>query len=161
MLNPRKVIGSEIAGGAARLAILLGLCAWVFWRELANMTSIVPKSSEMAHALVAPIAILLLMYRRRVALAENVTKGSPWGIALLVAGLVMYAAATWPFSYGYARQLTIMPVLAGAVVVTCGWRVLKLSLPMLLLVLLSIPIGSRLYATLVIRPETYTIAATA
>ena len=161
MLSQRQVIGSEITGALARLTILFGLCVWMFWPEAVRIALTIPKSSEIAHALVTPVAVLLLVYLRRVALVENLTKGSAWGIVGLAGGLTMYAGTTWPFNYGYARDIAIIPVLAGVVLVTCGWRVLKLSLPMLLLVLLSVPIPSRLYATLIIRPETYTIAATA
>jgi hypothetical protein len=73
----------------------------------------------------------------------------------------LYAATTWPFDYGYARQLSTIPVLVGIVLIGWGWKILKLCMPMVLLVLLAIPIGSRMYASLIIRPETYTIAATA
>ena len=160
MLNQREATESEIAGAVARLAILSGLCVWVFWPEAVDITSRAPKYSETAHALVTPLAVLLLVYCRRTALAKNLTKGSVWGIVLLVVGLFLYAGTTWPFRYGYARNMATVPILAGAVLAACGWRTLKLSLPMLLLVLLSIPIGTRLYATLIIRPETYTTAAT-
>jgi len=82
-----------------------------------------------------------------------------WGIVLLLAGLAAYAAATWPFSYAFIRYITMIPVLAGVVLVARGWQSLKLSLPLLLIVLLAIPVPSRLNARLIIRPETYTIAA--
>jgi len=54
----------------------------------------------------------------------------------------------------------IVAVVAGIILAICGWRVLKLCLPMLLLLLLSIPVAPRAYAALIIRPETYTLSAT-
>lgn len=161
MLNQPADRSREVIAGVIRLAILLVLAVWAFWHEMASMVSASYRTSEMAHALVAPLAILLLIYLRRRDLANSMTKGSTWGILLLLIGAAQYAAATWPFSYGYIRDVAVIPVLAGLVLVTCGWRVLKLSIPMLILVALSVPIGSRLWATLIIRPETYTISATA
>lgn len=161
MVNQREIAKSEIVAAVVRVAILLGLCMWVFWSDAIRLVPKVPKSSETLQILISPIAIILLLYLRRNVLARNLTNGSSWGILLIIGGLVMYAGARWPFSYGYARSIAMIPVLAGAVLVACGWRILKLTLPMVFLVLLSIPIGSRLYARLIIRPETYTIAATA
>lgn len=160
MLNQREVTGSEIRAALAKLAILFGLFVWVFWPEMVNIVSKAPGSSEAVHALVTPVAILLLVYCRAAALIKKPIKGSPWGVVLLLAGLVLYAGATWPFSYGYVRNAAMVPVLAGVVLAACGRRVLKLSLPMLLLVLLSIPIPSSHYARLIIRLETHTISAT-
>ncbi|MHC4360732.1 MAG: archaeosortase/exosortase family protein, partial [Planctomycetota bacterium] len=151
----------KIEGAVTRLAALLVLWVWAFWSEMPNLGMKIPNSSNEAHSLVIPAAILLLVFLRRSALAASLTKGSAWGILFLIGGMAMYAAATWPFSYGYVRDIATIPILAGVVMVTCGWRILKLSFPMLLLVFLSIAIPSRLYAALIIRPETYTIAATA
>jgi len=54
----------------------------------------------------------------------------------------------------------MLPVLAGVVLAVGGWRTLKRCLPMLLLVGLSIPVGQRIYARLIIAPETHTLSAT-
>ncbi len=161
MPNEQVITTEEITGALARLFVLSALCVWAFWPELANIASLAPKTSETAHILVAPVAILLLVYHRRRALAKNLTKGSVWGAVLIVAGLAFYAGATWPFSYGYARSVAMVPVFAGAILAACGLRTLKSSVPMLLLLLLSLPMSTGLNARLIIRPETYTIATTA
>jgi hypothetical protein len=161
MRNQQTALEGKIEGTVTRLAALLVLWVWVFWSEMPNLGMKIPNSSNDAHSLVIPAAILLLVFLRRSALAAGLTKGSAWGILFLTGGIAMYAAATWPFSYGYVRDIAVIPILAGIILVTCGWRILKFSLPMLLLVFLSIPIPNRLYAALIIRPETYTIAATA
>lgn len=161
MLNHRELTLNKVGGALARLVILLALFVWVFRPELTGIISNMAKSSERVHVLVIPLMILLLTYHHRAALAERLSKGSLWGIVLLLIGLVLYAAATWPFNYGYVRDVAMIPVLAGIVLVTCGWGVLKFSLPMLFLVMLAVPVGSRIYARLIIRPETYTIAASA
>lgn len=152
---------TRITHSVARLAILLVLCAWLFWPEISRIATGLHNSSETAHVLIIPLAILLLIYHRRDALRKRLTAGSAWGMLFVLAGIVLFGGALWPFNYGYVRDLAVLPVLAGVILIACGRGVLKLSVPMLLLVLLAIPISSRLWASLIIRPETYNIAATA
>lgn len=143
-----------------RLLILLGLAAWVFWPELRVTVDAIFASGDWSHSLAAPLLILLLVYQRRQRLAEALTSGSVWGIVVLALGLAMLAANLWPLDFTYLRLVALVPVCAGAVLATGGWRVLRWCLPMLLVLWLSLPIGARQYATLTIRPETYTLAAT-
>jgi len=161
MLNQQEPMSDKVIGALTRLVILLVLFAWMFRPDLTRIIFSAGNSSEWAHALAAPIMIALLVYHRRAALARRLSRGSLWGGVLVILGLAMYAVATWPFRYGYVRDVAMILVLVGIVLVACGWRVLELSLPMLLLAMLAIPLGDRIYARLIIRPETYTIEATA
>lgn len=157
----QKAAGNQGMRVILQILILLALSMWAFWSEVVFMYRLVRDSSDMAHVAAMPVAIFVLVLIRKKELHKSITGGSIWGMGLILLGLFFYAAATWPFSYGYARDLALIPVWAGIVLVCGGWKILKRSLPMLLLVFLSIPIGSRVYAGLIIRPETYTIAATA
>jgi hypothetical protein len=157
----RQTATGDAKGAISRLIVFGGLCLWIFWSEAANIALLSTQSSETAHVLISPIVIAVLIYLRREVLLKSLSQGSMWGIALIVIGLIMYGGAIWPFNYGYARELAILPVLAGVVLVTCGGRFLRHFSPVFLVILLSIPIGSRIYASLIIRPETYTISATA
>ena len=161
MLSRREPASDKVAGAVTRLVILLGLFIWMFRPELTRIASTAAGSSDWVHTLIIPVMIALLVYLRRAALVEQLSGGSPWGILLMTAGLALYGAATWPFSYGYIRDIAMIPVLAGIVLVAAGWGALRLSLPMLLLVMLAIPLGPRIYARLIILPETYTIQAVA
>lgn len=161
MLSHREPASDKVAGAVTRLVILLGLFVWMFRPELTRIASSAANTSDWVHTLIIPVMIVLLVYLRRAALVEKMSGGSPWGLLLLTAGLALYAAATWPFSYGYIRDIAMIPVLAGIVLVVSGWGVLGLSLPMLLLAMLAIPLGPRIYARLIILPETYTIQAVA
>lgn len=151
--------GTEHFAALLRLAVLLCLLTWAFWPEVGRIFIRTARSSETAHAMVVGFTVGALLWRRWKYFPAEATRGSVWGVVFIMGGLALYALSTWPFSYGYVRDIAIMPVLGGAILVTCGWRVLKLSGGILLIVLLAIPIGNRLYATLIIHPETYTIAA--
>jgi hypothetical protein len=138
--------------------ILLGLCAVALRANLTIFRDTV-RDPNAAHALAAPLVILVLLLRRRRVLAEELTNGSAWGVVLLGLGIGAYVLATWPFNYGYPRRAAIVPAVAGVILAAGGWRVLKRCLPLLLVLLLAIPTGSRYYAFAIIKPETYTLGA--
>lgn len=143
---------------AAQAAVLAIFCAVAFRATIIAMAAAV-EDPDAAHALAAPAVIAALFIARRRPFAEQLGRGSWWGVALLVVSLGVYVLSTWPFNYAYPRRLTIVPALAGAVLAVGGWRWLKLSLPLLLVVLIAIPTGSRYYAFLIIKPEAYTLSA--
>jgi exosortase/archaeosortase family protein len=141
----------------AQLAILLGLCAAVFFPQLSRIVAGVG-DSEAAHALAAPVIIVVLCFFRWPALCAARSRGSAWGVVGVLAALLLYAAATWPFNFEYPRRVAVVVAMTGVVLAVFGWGVLKLSLPMLLALLLAVPVGMRIYAFLIIRPETITLS---
>jgi exosortase/archaeosortase family protein len=157
--DDRPVRGTPSKGTVVKAALVAGLTVWAFWPEITAIVRAASHRSDWAHALVAPFAILYLLHRRRRELAGALAGGSAWGVVLLLGGFGLYAVSTWPFDYAYPRSVAMLPVLAGGVLAAFGWRVLKVSLPMLLLLFLSVPIGARTYASLALRPEAYTLSA--
>jgi len=143
---------------AGQLAVLLGLCAWLYWPLVHRVARLSIRNSEMAHVLVAPVMLVMLFVRRRGVLAREGAAGSWWGVVLILFGLLLFAGASWPFSYGYARDASLVLVLGGVVLTLFGAGVLKRTVPMLLLVFLCIPVGMRVYASIVVRPEMYTMS---
>lgn len=146
----------RVAG--VQIALLVALCLVAFRSELYALKQAV-QDPDAAHALAAPLIILVLLITRRRALAEQLSAGSVWGVVLLLLSLAACFAAAWPFNYAYPRLAAIVPALAGAILAVGGWRALKLCGPMLLILLIALPIGVRYYAFLIIRPETFTLAA--
>jgi exosortase/archaeosortase family protein len=144
----------------AQLAVLLVLWVWAFRPEFVGFVVRGWVDSNWAHALAAPFLILFLILRRRQCLARCRWKGSAWGLIGVLGGIILYAASIWPLNFGYTRDLATVPVLAGIVLGVGGWGVLRRTVPMLLIFLLSIPIGQRAYAAMIIRPETVTLTAT-
>lgn len=146
--------------GLIQLCVLLLLWVWAFWPHIIRVVRISLRSSEVAHLLVVPIGVFLLIFLRRKDFAAP-SKGSLWGIVLLLLGLFVYSISIWPFLFIYAQEMATILVLAGLILSTCGWRYLIQSIPILLFVMSAIPLGSGIFTRLVILPETYTIAACA
>jgi len=161
MSHQQKDTAIDFRCNLTRLFILVVLWLWAFWPHVAKIFEKAYHSSETAHALVIPIAAALLIYLRRKAFLNAFGKGSIWGLFLLAAGLIMFGAAMWPFTFAYAQDVAVVVILSGMVLVTCGWKFFFVSMPVILLVLASIPFGPGIYTRLIIRPETYTIAACA
>lgn len=155
-----QALGGEARATVVKLIVLVGLCLWAFWPEVVYVVSRAVRDSDWAHALAVPVAVLALVYRRRERLAEGLATGSVWGVVVLVMGFGLYGFSIWLLSFKQLQNVIMLPVLAGALLAVGGRRVAKLCLPMLLLVALAIPIGERMYASLIIRPETYTLSAT-
>ncbi len=151
--GPRKRIA------LAQAAILLVLTALLYRNEIGVMVRWACLDQEWAHLLACPALIALLLYRRRRELAAAPAGGSPWGLALLALALLAFLGFTWPFNFAYPRFLSLVPAVAGVILVSGGWTALRLCVPILLILLVAIPIPVREHAYLVIWPETVTLRA--
>ncbi len=140
-----------------QILALAALAALMFRKEVSTMVRFGWRDMDAAHMLAAPVLIALMWRLRRGLLAERLERGSNIGVGLVVLSLLIYTFSSWPFNYGYPRWLSIVPAVAGGVLAVGGWRLFHAALPMLIIFTLSIPIGSRYYAFLIIRPETLTI----
>jgi len=158
---PETLPAKAPAGRTAiiQLLVLLAACVLVFLPEMRAVVDVAVHDWEAAHLFAAPVLILVLLYRRRHELARQLSRPSAWGLLVILLSLGGWLLSTWPFNYGYPRRLAMVPAVAGVVLAVGGWRVLKLCLPMLLILMIAIPTGSRYYAFLIIKPEQYTLEA--
>lgn len=141
-----------------RALVLLAGCAIVFRSELWWIARLAAREPEAAPALAAPVLIGLLWWRRRSLLAGSAGPGSAWGIVAIVVALLVLAAATWS-SFGLPGRMAFLLACAGAVLVAAGWRTLWHATPLLLVALISVPLGPRTFALLTRAPEQVTLRA--
>jgi hypothetical protein len=159
-------IASEQAPGRLRTAawqalVLVGLCLAAFRADLPRIASLPRIDLESAHGLAAPLLVLILLALRGKIIARDLRRGSIWGLFVILAALLIAFAARWPFNYFYPRLLMLPVALGGVALAVGGWRVLWRCLPMVLMLLLAMPTGERLYTALTSRPAVMTIDAVA
>ena len=143
-----------------QLAILVALTLWVFRPDISYALGLGLETERWAHTLVAPALVALLIWARGDVLRAALRGGSWSGLVLVVAGLLVAAAAVWPWQFTHVRLVMIVPVLAGVLVLTCGWRMLFRCLPILALIAISLPIPPRVYVAVTARPELLTLQVT-
>jgi hypothetical protein len=142
-----------------QLVVLAALTAVLYHHELGTIWRFAVVDSEASHALAAVPLVMLLAWHRRAVLGRVLRRGSMWGVVLLILGLLIKVLAGW-FNYGLPRQQSIVVVLAGGVLAVGGWALLRRCVPMLLLLLIAVPLGPRIHASLTRQPEQVTIRAT-
>lgn len=150
----------NIRCGLFRLFILLMMVIWAFRPDLQAIVQIAAHNSDWTHLWAFPFALVALAYLLRTRLQLSIRNGTHWGVVMLWTGLVGYGLALWPFDYAVFRYLTILPVLAGCVASTIGFRALRVLSPIFLLLLLCVPIGPRAYSAIIIKPENVTLEVT-
>lgn len=142
-----------------RLGILCLFWIWMCWPEMRRFASAAINGSEMAHAVAFPLAGWVLFCRRKKELISKSRSDSMVSILLLLLSIMLYAALQWPFSFAYAEDLIVLFILLSVIAIAAGFRFMMGIFPIILLAFLCIPMGSRMYATLIIYPETYTLIA--
>jgi len=142
-----------------QLLPLVGLVLWTYWYPLQKWEAVWRRSSAWGHGYLIPlIAILLAHFRLK---EFNPRRVGPciWGLALLVAGLVI---RIWSqtLMYGFPGDLSFLLVVAGVVLLVLGREMFKvLWVPVAYLVLM-IPWDTKYYEGVALPMQTMSAAAT-
>lgn len=93
---------------------------------------------DYVHGFLVPIFALLLLWIRREMLESVTPQGSWWGLAFLA----LSAAMRWGSAYFYFRlldPLSLVPCIAGIVLLVAGWRALRWAAPSILFLAFMVP----------------------
>jgi exosortase len=129
-----------------RYTSLIGLTAVLIWCYASDLTRLVGRwwndSDYVYGFLVIPFAVFLL--KRRWPLMERLTErsgsgGSLWGLGL-VAGAILLRCASAYMSDPVFGPLSIVPCLAGVVLILGGWRALRWAWPAIVFLVFMIPL---------------------
>lgn len=102
---------------------------------------------------ILPAVLALWVWARRRDLAAAIAPAPLAGACLWALGLAAHAASAWPFPVFQFRVWSVVPMLAGIVLFAGGWRILREVVPMLGVVLVSLPIGARVFGQITGRFE--------
>lgn len=121
--------------GLAQLALLSGGVLFVWWAQFQRMVHYWIKNPDWSHGFLIPLFSLYFIHSRRRELAATPRQPSWAGlpIVLLAVGTYLYCIR---IKFGYPQALSIVVVIAGLVLLCCGWRqAVRLAFPVGFLVL--------------------------
>jgi exosortase len=115
---------------------------------------------QYSHAYLVPVFSAILLWLRRSQLIAAPVLPCWWGLPLLLAGAAMRLAGTH-YYVDWFQAISLLPVLAGASVLICGWPGLRWSWPAIAFLFFMIPLPYRV-ETALSRPLQHiaTVAAT-
>jgi exosortase len=97
-----------------------------------------------SHGILVPPAIAWLLWRRRADLQNLERRPSHWGSVVVAASLVVFLVGQAALEF-FLTRVSLVGVLAGAVVQLLGWRHLRICLFPLLLLILAIPLPALIF----------------
>jgi exosortase len=119
--------------------------AFAYWGVLAKLGRFWWEDENYSHGLLIPFIIGYILWTERDALARAAKRPSLlWGAAAVVCGLLALLAGTAGAEL-FLQRTSLVLIIAGLVVYFWGFRLLRLVLVPLLLLLLAIPIPSIIF----------------
>jgi exosortase len=121
------------------LGVLSTALIWSYWSTLATVADRWAHDPRYSHGYFVPLLALALLWSRRSCLAGNRAQPSGWGLPLLGgAALVRLAAAH--FYFEWLDALSLLPCLAGLVVLLIGWPGIRWAWPAILFLVFLLPL---------------------
>src|SRR5262245_12443613 len=121
----RKPRWDEIVSprGRIQIAVIAALVVWLYWDQIRRMVAIWSSVVVWSAGFLILLFSLYLVHARRDELARTPLGPSYAGLILLVGGIATYAMSIRA-RVGYSQPLSLLAVLAGAVLLMSGWRML-------------------------------------
>jgi exosortase len=125
----------------AHFILLAGVVLWCYYTELATLVSRWWDDSDYIYGfLVIPFSVYLLRHRR--ALLEDWDgKGSWWGMAFILLSILIRCASAY-MSDPIFGPISVIPCLAGIVLLIGGWKALRWSWPAIVFLIFMVPLPS-------------------
>jgi exosortase len=120
---------------------------WAYWPALAAMARKWADDPQYSHGFLVGPFVLFLLWTRRRQLPPRPWPPSPWGLALLAGGAALRLAGAFVY-IDWVEAVSLLPSLAGLVLLTAGWPGLRWSWPGIAFLLFMIPLPSRVEASL-------------
>jgi exosortase len=133
----------EVVLTLAGLACLLSAGLWAYWPTLAAMASIWVRDPQYSHGWLVPAFAAALLWQRRAMLAVVDCRPHAWGLPLLLGAALLRAAGAYWY-YPWLDMASLLPFLAGVVVLAGGWSGLRWAWPGLAFLLFMLPLPYRL-----------------
>lgn len=121
------------------LGVLLAVTIWAYWSALAVMARKWSVDPQYSHGFLVPLFAGGLLWMRRGLIDVGQWRPNWWGLALLMGGAVLRLIGAF-FYYEWFDFLSLIPVLAGVVLLVGGWSALRWAWPAVLFLFFMIPL---------------------
>jgi exosortase len=129
------------------VAILAATILWSYWPLLSDMAEKWAQDPQYSHAYLVPLFAAYLLWFRR-ALVDTVLWRASWlGLPLLAAGVLMRLAGAY-FYFDWLQATSLLPLLAGVILLTTGPRALQWAWPAVAFLVFMIPLPFRVETAL-------------
>jgi exosortase len=127
----------------AAAATTTAAVAWAYWPTLLEVSRSWAHDPQYSHGWLVPLFAVALLWFRREHLPDAVPKPTWWGLPLLAGGIALRFFGYW-FYYEWFDPISLLPCLAGAVLMVGGRRVWKWAWPSIVFLAFMIPLPFRL-----------------
>jgi exosortase D (VPLPA-CTERM-specific) len=145
--RPLGELWRSSVGAWVLLAVSAGLVGFAFWESLVELEHIWSSSEEYSHGYFIPLISLFLVWQQRDELARLPFAGSWLGVAVLVAGVLIYVVGALSTIWAIQHYALIV-VIAGFALAVTGWAGIRLLWPALLVLVFMIPLPQFVYQQL-------------
>ncbi len=122
-----------VLGGTALVVL------WAYWPSLTDMAQAWSHSSEYSHGYLVPVFAAFLLWLRRDRLATDDGRTSWWGLAFLAVAVGLRAYGTYQYRV-WLEQISLLPCLAGLVLLLGGWTGWRWAWPSILFPFFMVPL---------------------
>ncbi len=127
-----------------KVLIIAILYCLLFREELKRLLDLWSTANE-SHGFLIPLFSLYFLYRDRVQLKQAVGRPSFWGAGVILCSLAVYLYVGAFQGFYYARQIMMIFLLAGVVLLLGGWRIFRIVWLPIFYLWFAMPLPSRLY----------------
>ncbi|AEB08133.1 VPLPA-CTERM-specific exosortase XrtD [Desulfobacca acetoxidans] len=121
------------------LAILGAITIWFYWPILSRMFLYLFHNDDYSYGLLLPLVSAYLVYQKWPRIRGTSWRPSWWGLAIIVAGIGLSIIGELAADL-YVPRVSFVVCLGGILLLVGGWRLLRLLIFPLLLLLLMIPL---------------------
>jgi exosortase len=142
-MNLKLLSGRDLSGYALGAGLAVGgSLVWAYWSTLAEMQDRWARDAQYSHGYLVPVFSLFLLWSSWPEPSEVAGGSRWWGLAFLTAGVAVRLLGTY-FYVPWLDALSLLPCLAGAVVLLGGLKALSWSWPALGFLIFMVPLPYR------------------
>jgi exosortase len=107
---------------------LMAVLLWAFWSTFTEMSGRWANDPQYSHGYIVPLFVVILLWFRKETFPHGTVGVNLWGLAVLFGSVVLRIVSANMY-LEFFDALSLIPMVAGVVLLCFGWRVLLWSAP--------------------------------